>query len=652
MAKLFEVSLNGTGNSTNTDSLGMRPMQARVYKAAGNQYLLVKSPPASGKSRAAEYVALEKMNSGEVEKTIIAVPERSIGKSYAPVELTKYGFNSDWSVSEGYDLCMPGGEAGKVHRFEEFISDPNAKVLLCTHATLRTAFNKMGVKAFANTLVVIDEFHHVSENVDNRLGELVRSLVDEGSVHIMAMTGSYFRGDRVPVLSAEDESKFVTVVYNYYEQMDGYQYLKSVRMESAFYSMDYLAAVPEVLDTDKKTILYIPSVNSADSTKDKYTETDRIIDLVGQVISVDSETGVLSVKRTTDGKIVKVADLVNDDPKDRERIVSYLQSMDGEGVDLIIALGMAKEGFDWPACEHVIVIGTRNSLTEIVQIIGRCTRDHKGKTEAVYTNLVAAPDARQEDVVTTVNNITKAIVASLLMEQVLQPNYTFRRKVDNSEPVSDDNIMIDGLRDPSTDRVRSIIQNDMTEVQEAILQHPDVQKAIASAMDGLGIDANTINKVLIPKVIVEKYPDLTEEEREELREQAVAGLVLRNSKMVKDENGKISFQLKTGRDQLSRVINVEHINLDLIDSVNPFMDEYEILSKNFTPKMLKSIRECIATYSIDMSDEEAVLLWPEIKKFVKALNRNPDIDAMDPRERRLAEALLYLRRAKRERTNG
>lgn len=651
MAKLFEVSLNGTGSSTNTDALGMRPMQARVYKASGNQYLLVKSPPASGKSRAAEFVALKKMNSGDVVKTIIAVPERSIGKSYTPIGLTKFGFMSDWSVSEGYDLCMPGGEAGKVHRFEEFISDSDAKVLLCTHATLRTAFNKIGVKAFSNSFVVIDEFHHVSENADNRLGELVRSLVDEGSVHIMAMTGSYFRGDRVPVLSAEDESKFTTVVYNYYEQMDGYKYLKSVRMESAFYSMDYLAAVPEVLDTDKKTILYIPSVNSADSTKDKYTETDRIIDLVGQVISVDSETGVLSVKRATDGKIVRVADLVNDDPKDRERIVSYLQSMDGEGVDLIIALGMAKEGFDWPACEHVIVIGTRNSLTEIVQIIGRCTRDHKGKTEAVYTNLVAAPDARQEDVVTTVNNITKAIVASLLMEQVLQPNYSFRRKVDNSEPVSDDNIMIDGLRDPSTDRVRSIIQNDMTEVQEAILQHPDVQKAIASAMDGLGLDANTINKVLIPKVIVEKYPDLTEEEREELREQAVAGLVLRNSKMVKDENGKISFQLKTGRDQLSKVINVEHINLDLIDSVNPFMDEYEILSKNFTPKMLKSIRECIATYSIDMSDEEAVLLWPEIKNFVKTLNRNPDIDAMDPRERRLAEALLYLRRAKRERAN-
>lgn len=652
MENLVNITLHNTGTSSAIDALGMRPMQARVYKSVNQQYLLVKSPPASGKSRAAMFVSLKKLADGIVRKVIIAVPERSIGKSFADTDLMKYGFFANWSVSQGYNLCVPGGEAGKVNIFKKFFNDEKATVLVCTHATLRAAFNKIGISPFNNTFVVIDEFHHVSQDVDNRLGELVRALISEGSVHIMAMTGSYFRGDRVPVMAPEDESKFSTVVYNYYEQMDGYKYLKNIRIESAFYSTEYFAAIPEVLDTDKKTILYIPSVNSGESTKDKYTETDRILDSIGSVIKVDSDTGVIVVDRASDHKKIRVADLVNDTPKDREKIMAYLQSDEENEIDLIIALGMAKEGFDWPPCEHVIVVGTRNSLTEIVQIIGRCTRDYKGKTSATYTNLVAVPDAGREEVVTAVNNITKAIVASLLMEQVLQPNYKFRRKTDSTEPISDNAISIDGLREPSTARVKSIIETDMPEVQEAILQNPMVQKAIANVMDGMGIDPQTFNKILIPKVIIEKYPDLTDEEREELREQAVAGLVLRNSKMEKDRDGNICFKLRTGPEQLAKVINVEHINMDLIDSVNPFMDQYEILSKNFTPKMLKSIRECIATYKIDMSDEEAYLLWPEINNFYRVLKREPDIDAIDPREKRLAEALLYLRRAKREHENG
>ena len=37
------------------------------------------------------------------------------------------------------------------------------------------------------------------------------------------MTGSYFRGDAAPVLTPEDEAKFETVTYTYYEQLNGYK---------------------------------------------------------------------------------------------------------------------------------------------------------------------------------------------------------------------------------------------------------------------------------------------------------------------------------------------------------------------------------------------------------------------------------------------
>lgn len=639
------IELHQTGASTTVNAMGMRPMQERVYANANSQYLLVKSPPASGKSRSAEYVALKKLTDGVVSKAIIAVPERSIGASFSAVKLTETGFIADWAVDKGYNLCAPGGEAGKVERLKRFLASEDTKVLVCTHSTLRAAYFKVGVDAFQNMFICIDEFHHVSEDAENRLGELVRSFIAVGNIHIMAMTGSYFRGDRVPVLSIEDEANFTKVVYNYYEQLNGYTYLKSVGLGNHYYSTDYIAAIPEILDTDKKTILYIPNVNSYESTKDKYEEVGKIIDSIGEFYDEDDDTGVITVRRHADKKLIRIADLVNDDPKDRDRIVTFLQEDDGDGIDLILALGMAKEGFDWPPCEHTIVVGSRGSLTEIVQIIGRCTRDYKGKYHAQYTNLVAVPDATREDVVIAVNNITKAIVASLLMEQVLEPQYHFKRKKDGDTQNSESTIYIDGYREPSTARVKSIIDTDLPEVQEAVLQDPEVQKAMAA-----DVSAEVINKVLIPKVIIEKYPNLTKDEQEELRERVVAGFVLRNSKIEQDENGNTVVTIR--RELTSIPVNVEDINMDLIDAVNPFLDQFEVLSKEFTPKLLKEIKECIASYRIDMTDDEAIMLWPEVQKFVKVLKREPDIDSADSKEKRLAEALLYLRRARREANNG
>ena len=104
-------------------------------------------------------------------------------------------------------------------------------------------------------------------------------------------------------------------------------------------------------------------------------------------------------------------------------------------MDIIIALGMAKEGFDWIWCEHALTVGYRSSLTEIIQIIGRATSDAKGKTHARFTNLIAEPEASEEAVTDAVNDTLKAIAASLLMEQVLAPRFNFTPKTTQSGPV-------------------------------------------------------------------------------------------------------------------------------------------------------------------------------------------------------------------------
>ena len=56
------VSYAQNGSSTRPNELGMRVMQERAYEKRGEQYLLIKSPPASGKSRALMFVALDKLH--------------------------------------------------------------------------------------------------------------------------------------------------------------------------------------------------------------------------------------------------------------------------------------------------------------------------------------------------------------------------------------------------------------------------------------------------------------------------------------------------------------------------------------------------------------------------------------------------------------
>lgn len=324
MPNIVDVTYQQTGESTQTNLLGMREMQIRAYEARDAQYLLLKAPPASGKSRALMFVALDKLINQGLKKVIVAVPELTIGSSFRKTELKASGFEANWDPKDEYNLCTPGNEGSqsKVQTFHNFM-DSDEQILICTHATLRFASEGLDESKFNRILLAIDEFHHASADVNNQLGELLRGIMQKSTAHIVAMTGSYFRGDSVPVLLPEDEAKFTKVTYNYYEQLNGYTYLKSLGIGYHFYQGRYTSAILEVLDTDKKTILHIPHPNSGESTKDKQNEVGFILDAIGDVTKQDSDTGVIYVKRHSDGKTIKIADLVDDTPQ-RERIRNYL----------------------------------------------------------------------------------------------------------------------------------------------------------------------------------------------------------------------------------------------------------------------------------------------------------------------------------------
>jgi superfamily II DNA or RNA helicase len=638
MPDIVHVTYGQTGQSSSTNKYGMREMQEKAYQARDAKYLLLKAPPASGKSRALMFIALDKLVNQGLKKVIVAVPEKSIGGSFGTTNLKDFGFFSNWEPNDMYNLCTPGsdGSSSKVQAFKNFM-ESDERILICTHATLRFAVEQLDEIVFNNTLLAIDEFHHVSADGDNRLGELLKSIMQKSTAHIVAMTGSYFRGDSTPVLSPEDEARFTKVTYNYFEQLNGYKHLKSLGIGYHFYQGKYTTAILEVLDTDKKTILHIPNVNSGESTKDKHSEVDFIIDAIGEVTKVDSETGVIFVKRQSDGKIIKVADLVNDNQKDRDKIQNYLRTIKSvDDMDLIIALGMAKEGFDWPYCEHALTVGYRGSLTEIIQIIGRCTRDSDNKTHAQFTNLIAQPDAADDKVRTAVNDMLKAITASLLMEQVLAPNFKFKTKVVGDDTQEPGVIKVRGLKTPTSARVKDIIEQDLNDLKAKILQDSTMQKAMPG-----NIDAEVINKVLIPKIIQIKYPELTPEELEEVRQYVIVDSVVKTAQI--EQQGDKRFIRMA-----DKFINIDDINIDLIDTINPFQKAFEILSKSVTTKVLKIIQDTIEATRIVMDFEEAKILWPKIIEFQKTFNKEPNINSNDPLERRMAECIIYLKEEKRK----
>ena len=674
----ISVNYAQNGSSKSSNELGMRVMQERAYEKRGEQYLLIKSPPASGKSRALMYIALDKLHNQEIKQAVIVVPERAIGASFNDEPLTDFGFWADWAIAPKWNLCnAPGEEGGKVKSVKAFLESGD-RTLVCTHSTFRFAVDQFGVDAFDNRLVAVDEFHHVSANPDNKLGAHLGQFIARDKVHIVAMTGSYFRGDAEAVLAPDDEARFDTVTYTYYEQLNGYEYLKTLNIGYYFYAGSYAESILEVLDPTEKTIIHIPHVQSRESTKDKHKEVEHIIEELGDWKGIDDDTGFHLVE-TEDGRTLRIADLVDDDPSKRDKVSASLKRPEEKDnrdhVDIIIALGMAKEGFDWIWCEHALTIGYRASLTEIIQIIGRATRDAPGKTHARFTNLIAEPDASEEAVTDAVNDTLKAIAASLLMEQVLAPKFNFTPKNKDSGPIEgydygedgydpdSENIgfneetgqfqiEIKGLSEPESDEAKRICQEDLTEVVAAFVQD---KTALERGMFDEEMVPEELTQVRMGKIVKDKFPSLSDVDQEAIRQHAVAALNLtqKAKEIVNSENDGGAVGNTALIDGVRKfAMDVRDLDMDLIDNINPFGEAYAILAKAMNEESLKQVAAVIASKRINLTPDEARELAARALKFKQERGRLPSITSQDAWEKRMAEGVAFLLRMQAEAENG
>ena len=541
-------------------------------------------------------------------------------------------------------------------------------MLVCTHATFRFAFDELGVEAFDDTVIAIDEFHHVSADAGNRLGAQLAQLIGRDKAHIVAMTGSYFRGDAIPVLAPEDEAKFETVTYTYYEQLNGYEHLKVLDIGYSFYMGRYTDKIAALLDPTVKTIVHIPSVNSRESLKDKHREAEDIMNHLGEWQGVDPVTGFHLVQTATGG-VIKIADLVDDDAAKRDKVVTALKSPEArtnrDHVDIIIALGMAKEGFDWIWCEHALTVGYRSSLTEIIQIIGRATRDAPGKTRARFTNLIAEPAADDPLVVDAINDYLKAIAASLLMEQVLAPRFEFTPKDagpkdgfdygDDGYKPGEANVGVNahgqmhfeikGLKLPTSIEATRICREDLNEVIASFVQDKSV---VERGMFDPDVVPEELTQLKMGKIIRDKYPDLTAEDQEAVRQHAIAALTVTQQAKAMITVDVVDGEIKANTAFIDGVrkfaLSVTDLDIDLIDHVNPFDATIAVMAKAMDEATLLQVQAVINAKKDKLTYEDARSLAERALDFKRERGRLPALTSQDAWERKMAEGIAFLQR--------
>jgi hypothetical protein len=263
----------------------------------------------------------------------------------------------------------------------------------------------------------------------------------------------------------------------------------------------------------------------------------------------------------------------------------------------------------------------------------------------------------------------KAISGALLMEQVLQPNFKFYRREDGDTrpPVEVDDegrvhIGIGGLLVPPTSRAREIVENDMHELVAKACQQID-RRTVAD-----DVAPEVATQLVLTEIIEKTYENLTPDETESIRQDLAARMNIAAiaRKMALEEIKAEDGSDKTGGDatepeekdapdalnlirMVKKFINVRELDIDLIDSINPFREGFDVASKALDTHLLQQIQSAMVAQRIQMTEEEALVLWPRIKRFTAQEGRPPNPHAADDLERRLAEAHAYIRTKKAER---
>jgi len=580
-----------------------RKWQSECFEtiAPNNPISIINAPTGSGKSTMLSMLAYQRTVSDNKKKTIIAVPQTVIGKGFnTKVFKLPDGQVIDWSV--GVDLCTNAKDT--VEQFTNFISEdifyseayPFERILVCTHATLVAAFQSLSPEDkqthWNNLLICVDETHHIQmhEIADevynmNSLGQVVDYSFRNNN-EIILVSATMFRGDQKGLVSDEllkDAIKYNLPFDKYMEEM---KHLKSFSydfiIDTNDYTEDISKCIKNLFDENlKKLFIYIPHPKSYMSSGNKIKEIQDILEqlknnLNGDKITLDENTGIYHITNIL-GLDYKVCDLVDENLSKRSiRFVNNeIINKDRNALDCVIALNRAKEGFDWEHANGMIVVGQRNSLTDVIQMVGRLLRDKQGKEKVKALHMLPfspnQPTAPNLD--NSLNDFFKAIAISLLMEDVFAP--TSLQTNDDSAPT--------GQLSGATPSVSSNIFDDLELDENQRLDLFDkAQKALVNIAGGLVESQGTYS----PEELKEQMPSIMKKWVEENKIEADEQQIEELAKKIYNQFAKRSLQMQG--------INVSNINWQMIESADPIEFTLRYVGKDTTLESLKELRRLIS----------------------------------------------------------
>jgi len=508
-------------------------------KLKGTNFAILNAPMGAGKTLVICFILAWKLRRDPSLKAIIAVPQTMIAKGFTKFIYLLFSkkLRFPWIITRDLTIYSADSNTDAIINFlknKNIKGDPMDRVMTCTHQSMVKAFKKGG-EYFKNVILAIDEIHHSKYDdqleeeylvdaydeednliykIENEIGKVIKYALmhPEKGIRLFASTATFFRGDRFPIVPKRFIDKFNKFEMNYerfFEEVC--QVLKEFEYRFVLYKENYREALLDIFKNGvSKTAIYIPTVRSRFSVGSKQEDVQEIYKALSGSNNPklkELDNGYTILQRN--GKWMKGVNLVNekDRGKKKKLIDEAHDFKNGSKLDFIIALNMFKEGANWKWAQQEIIIGTKNSLTELIQIIGRLFRDAKGKKSVtVYHVLPMVAQDKVGRFKEDANNFLKAIIASMQLQDVLMPV----------------KLCIGGKKRVETiSHLRAAFPNEeeLLQVQEEIiigLLENTVQKEAIYRRDGISIDCrkefnNVVNEILVDHEVKNNFKKITNE---------------------------------------------------------------------------------------------------------------------------------------------
>jgi len=456
-----------------------RELQVKALKTiSGGPHGLINAAMAFGKSTIACIHAAKYLVDNPEGRVVFVVPEDTIAESFRLTcvidgqecntdlvieeDLVSFGKNIDqtkineyletakyleWVI--GSDLV--GSSDKKISELKRFLKNrksgsPSSRACLVTRQTFVLAFDGMKEDTrrslFKNTLNVLDEAHTLSLSEEHKFGTMyqwIRKNSDELDIRTLLLTATFFRGDRMRIMTEEQYESLSIFKLPFKDYFNSLKHLEEISIRFVFYDytkgpQDMIASI--IRDrTIIKPIVYLPPRSAEDGHFPPEAKPKEVTEIMEAMHRGWGGIGDMSSKRIKNTSVYKIKISKNEykivadftDPTYIKATKKYLDKIkvNPNGLDAVITLKRAQQGFDWVFCDGVVTLGKRSSMTVIVQIVGRPCRDSEGKKNAVMIFAIPANRAgiraSKEKIRTSVSDSINAIIAHMQLHDIMDP---------------------------------------------------------------------------------------------------------------------------------------------------------------------------------------------------------------------------------------